>query len=80
VDSFDASVISARAFAPLDRLLQLACRFSRPDTLWLLPKGRNAAKELEEVRRDWKPMFHVEHSLTDRDAGILTGRVEGRRR
>ena len=32
-------VISARAFAPLDRLLDVAARFSTPDTLWLLPKG-----------------------------------------
>src|SRR5262249_47208356 len=40
-------VISARAFAPLERLLPLAHRFSRPGTCWLLPKGRSAASELE---------------------------------
>jgi len=80
VESFDASVISARAFAPLNRLLPVACRFSRADTLWLLPKGRNAAKELDDARQDWKLVFHVEHSLTDSDAGILTGHVEGRRK
>ncbi|MBW8785908.1 MAG: 16S rRNA (guanine(527)-N(7))-methyltransferase RsmG, partial [Novosphingobium sp.] len=32
-------VISARAFAPLDRLVALSARFSTSDTIWLLPKG-----------------------------------------
>ncbi|MCH7630095.1 MAG: 16S rRNA (guanine(527)-N(7))-methyltransferase RsmG, partial [Proteobacteria bacterium] len=32
------AVISARAFAPLDKLLHLSARFSTPETLWLLPK------------------------------------------
>src|SRR3546814_3752935 len=35
-----SSIISARAFAPLDRLFEKAVRFSDPKTIWLLPKGR----------------------------------------
>jgi 16S rRNA (guanine527-N7)-methyltransferase len=65
-------VISARAFAPLDRLLRLSARFSTDDTVWLLPKGRSAQQELQSLR-GWTHMFHVEQSLTDAEAGIIVG-------
>jgi 16S rRNA (guanine527-N7)-methyltransferase len=73
------SVISARAFAPLPRLFELAARFSTDKTLWLLPKGRNAAKEWSEVQGDWDGEFRVEPSATDVDAGILVGHLFGKR-
>ena len=66
-----AGVISARAFAPLPRLLTLAHRFSRKDTIWLLPKGRTALEELESVRSSWQGVFHVKPSLTDVEAAII---------
>ena len=69
-----AEVISARAFAPLSRLLPLASRFSSADTTWLLPKGRSAVQELAEQSAAVQQMFHVEHSVTDIEAGILVGR------
>lgn len=69
-----ADVISARAFAPLPRLLELSGRFSTNDTLWLLPKGRSAAQELAEQLPAVRRMFHVEQSQTDPQAGILIGR------
>jgi 16S rRNA (guanine527-N7)-methyltransferase len=68
------SVISARAFAPLDRLLRLAHPFSTPETFWILPKGRNAQTELDAARASWQGDFHVEPSLTDADAGIIVAR------
>ena len=71
------SVISARAFAPLPRLLELSYRFSTDNTMWLLPKGRNAVNELAAVGDHWNLDFTVEPSLTDSEAGILTGRVLG---
>ena len=74
VERFDAAVISARAFAPLERLFALAERFSRPNTLWLLPKGRNAASELEAASKTWQGVFHVEQSLTDADSSIIVAR------
>ncbi len=64
-------VISARAFAPLDRLLPLAHRFSHPGTAWLLPKGRSAASELEAVGPSWQGDFRVVPSLTDPEAAII---------
>lgn len=73
VATVDADYISARAFAPLPRLLEGAERFSTEKTRWLLPKGRNARAELESMSSAWQRVFHVEQSLTDPDAAILVG-------
>jgi len=73
VETVPARVITARAFAPLGKLLQLSARFSTPETIWLLPKGRSAAQELAEQSPGIQAMFHVEHSYTDPEGGILVG-------
>ena len=78
VKSVPAGVISARAFAPLDRILSLSARFSTADTLWLLPKGRSAAQELQELPKRQSALFHVEQSQTDADAGIIVGHLAGK--
>jgi len=64
-------VISARAFAPLPRLLELGARFATPETRWILPKGRNAQSELEAVQASWQGDFRLEPSLTGADARII---------
>lgn len=74
LDSTPYDVISARAFAPLDRLLPLAHRFSHRDTVWLLPKGRSAASELEAVAASWQGDFRIEPSMTDPEAAIIVAR------
>jgi len=71
VSPFNASVISARAFAPLEKLLRLSAPFSTSSTRYLLPKGRSAAHELSQMKPAIRKMFHVKHSLTDADAGII---------
>ncbi|GMN02483.1 16S rRNA (guanine(527)-N(7))-methyltransferase RsmG [Erythrobacter sp. MTPC3] len=71
VEPFEASVISARAFAPLEKLVRLSAPFSTKGTTYLLPKGRSAAHELNEQKASIRRMFHVEQSLTDDDAGII---------
>ena len=58
-------VISARAFAPLGRLLQLGTGFSTANSVWLLPKGRNAETELEALDPSWQGDFRLEPSVTD---------------
>jgi len=73
--AFDA--ISARAFAPLDRLLEISARFSTSATQWVLPKGRSARDEVEKLA-GWNHTFHVEPSLTDPEAGIVIGTLEGK--
>jgi 16S rRNA (guanine527-N7)-methyltransferase len=64
-------VISARAFAPLERLLALGERFSTAKTRWILPKGRKAQSELDAARSSWQGDFRLEPSLTDPEAGII---------
>jgi 16S rRNA (guanine527-N7)-methyltransferase len=73
VETFPSAVITARAFAPLGKLLTLSARFSTPSTRWLLPKGRSAAQELQEQLSAVQKMFHVEQSQTDPGGGILVG-------
>lgn len=78
LESVPMAVISARAFAPLGRLLDLSARFSTTATQWLLPKGRSAHQELQDLR-GWQHVFHVEQSLTDPDAGIIVGTLLDRK-
>ncbi|WP_414901057.1 16S rRNA (guanine(527)-N(7))-methyltransferase RsmG [Sphingomonas flavalba] len=72
--------ITARAYAPLDRIFGVCQRFSGPNTIYVLPKGRGAADELESARRTWQGAFHVERSATDRDAAIVVARAVRRRK
>lgn len=69
--SSPATHISARAFAPLDRLLSDSSHLADSSTCWLLPKGRNAQLELESARRQWQGVFHVEQSVTASDSVIV---------
>ena len=78
VDTHPFGVISARAFAPLVRLLELSARFSTKDTMFLLPKGRSAQQELLELT-GWNHLFHVEQSLTDPEAGVIVGHLLGKK-
>ncbi len=74
------SVISARAFAPLPKLFDLAARFAANNTLWLLPKGRNAKAEWEGAQALWDGNFQIMDSVTDQEAGILVGTLLGKRK
>jgi 16S rRNA (guanine527-N7)-methyltransferase len=72
-------VISARAFAPLARLLELGTAFSTQKSLWLLPKGRNAAAELAALDPSWQGDFRLEPSVTDPEAQIIVAERVRRR-
>ena len=74
-------VITARAVAPLPKLLELSHHLSTRNSRWVLPKGRNAQSELADAQRAWQGVFHVEQSLTDPDSRIIvaTG-VKARRK
>ncbi|WP_074962413.1 16S rRNA (guanine(527)-N(7))-methyltransferase RsmG [Jannaschia rubra] len=49
----EASVISARALAPLPKLLSLAIRHANDGTVFLFPKGANWQAEDVAARREW---------------------------
>jgi 16S rRNA (guanine527-N7)-methyltransferase len=65
------AVISARAFAPLDRLFTVAHHLSRSGTIWVLPKGQKAQSELDAAQETWQGVFHVKQSVTDPDSAII---------
>ncbi|QIG78546.1 16S rRNA (guanine(527)-N(7))-methyltransferase RsmG [Stakelama tenebrarum] len=69
-----AAVISARAVAALPDLFSAARHCADRNTLWLLPKGRNAQSEVEAARLTWQGSFHVEQSITDPESGIVVAR------
>ncbi len=73
VETVPAAVISARAFAPMPKLMDLSARFSTGQTTYLLPKGRSAAQELQTLPKKLRKLFHVEQSVTDEEAGIVVG-------
>jgi len=64
-------VVTARACAPLDRLLDLARPFLAPDTICLFPKGERVEEELTLARKRWTMTVSVEQSLSDRRGVIL---------
>jgi len=76
-------VISARAFAPLARLLNVAEHLANAKTHWLLPKGRGAEAELAGLDRSWQGSFEIVPSITDPDSAIIVAtnvlRGKGRR-
>ena len=64
-------VITARAVAPLDRLLGISTHLSTRKSIWVLPKGRSAQSELAEVKRNWHCQATSVPSRTDPDSEIL---------
>jgi 16S rRNA (guanine527-N7)-methyltransferase len=75
-------VISARAFAPLPKLLEVAMPFADRRTRWVLPKGKSAGEELEAARASWQGAFRLVPSVTDSEAAIIVaeGVTPGKRR
>ncbi len=67
-------VITARAFAPMPKLFEMAERFASGKTLWILPKGRSASEEIDAIP-GWHGRFHVEPSVTDGESGIIVGQL-----
>lgn len=66
-----ASVITARALAPLTRLLPLAVRLLSPGGLCLLLKGGKTQEELRAVEADWSMTVRRIPSATHDDGVIL---------
>jgi 16S rRNA (guanine527-N7)-methyltransferase len=63
-------VVSARALAPLDRLLGLAAPLFTPSTVGVFLKGRDAALEVETAAKAWTFAVEMVPSITE-----TTGRV-----
>ncbi len=65
LQAWPADVITARALAPLPRLLELAQDFVRADSVCLFLKGRSAERELTDARRSWHMMAAMFPSLSE---------------
>lgn len=66
-----ATIISARAVAPIGKLLLAAQSCATVATRWILPRGRVDRQELANLQQGWRMMFHVEQSVTDADSSIV---------
>ncbi len=66
-----ADVVTARALAPLPRLLTLAERFIGPGTLCLFPKGARVDEELTAAAKEWTMDLVRIPSSTDPSGTIL---------
>lgn len=64
-------VVSARALAPLVRLIPLSMPFFGDATLGLFPKGRDAESEVTQARAAWDFDVEMTPSLTDAAARIV---------
>jgi 16S rRNA (guanine527-N7)-methyltransferase len=63
--------VTARAVAPLPKLLGLAYPLLRKGPVGLFPKGQDMAAELTDAARYWKINARTAKSLTDPKAGIV---------
>lgn len=70
-NSRSSAVITARALAPLPKLLGLALPFFSPSTVGLFPKGRDAELEVNEARNRFAFDFSFAPSRTDAEARIV---------
>jgi 16S rRNA (guanine527-N7)-methyltransferase len=64
-------IITARACAPLPKLLGYAHHFTGPNSVCLLLKGQNVGSELTEAHKSWKMKVRQIPSLTDPSGVIL---------
>jgi 16S rRNA (guanine527-N7)-methyltransferase len=77
-----ADCVSARALAPLARLVEIAAPYFASPTLGLFLKGRDVAAEIESAARDWEFAYELVPSVTE-DSGrvvllsALKSRTEG---
>lgn len=66
-----AQVVSARALAPLPKLLDLAAPFLDCGALGLFLKGKDASQELTRARKGWTLHAALHPSVTDPGARVL---------
>lgn len=70
-DPLDATTLSARALAPLNKLLAYTTAHLRPEGTALFPKGASWKEELQTACQEWSFDHQVVKSETDPEAAIL---------
>lgn len=65
------AVLTARALAPLEKMLPWAERLLAPDGVAIFPKGRTALEEMQAAASGWTMSAERFKSSTDADASIF---------
>ncbi len=60
-------ILTARAFAPLDKLLDLSHTYAQEGARLLFPKGKDVKNEIEIAQRKWNFNFEIE--VFDKNSG-----------
>ena len=66
-----ADVVTARALAPLGRLLVVTAPFMREGAVAIFPKGQSVDEELKSAARHWHMWFSRHASLSDARSSVL---------
>lgn len=70
-----ADIVSARALAPLDKLIGLASPLLKTSGVGLFMKGRGVEAELAAAKRSYEFSYELVPSRTDREAAIIVMRA-----
>ncbi|WP_216644260.1 16S rRNA (guanine(527)-N(7))-methyltransferase RsmG [Palleronia sp. THAF1] len=71
IDPQRADVVSARALAPLPRLIPLALRHGHSGTRYIFPKGLRWREEINEAKKVYRFDVDAQPSITDKHAVVL---------
>jgi 16S rRNA (guanine527-N7)-methyltransferase len=66
-----ADCVTARALAPLTRLVAIAAPYFVSSTLGFFLKGREVAAEIEKAAQDWQFAFELIPSVTEEDGRVV---------
>ena len=71
LDQRQVDVITARAFAPLGKILDMAAPHMGENTICVLPKGQNYAAELTDAAKEWNIELETIPSVTEAGGALL---------
>lgn len=71
LENKDFDIITARAFAPMPKLLGYSAPYWSLTTQGIFPKGKNWQEEVEAANENWKFDLNPTPSQTDEEARIL---------
>ena len=78
VQPLSTSVVSARALAPLSKLLEFAHLHLSETGVALLQKGQNWEKEMPDAKSAWQFSYRIDKSVVDENSVILSVTGVGR--
>ncbi|MBH67203.1 MAG: 16S rRNA (guanine(527)-N(7))-methyltransferase RsmG [Rhodospirillaceae bacterium] len=64
-------VVTARALAPLDRLIPMVRPYFGPETIGVFPKGHKVKQELTATKKNWKMDIALIQSISDSRGKIV---------